>query len=63
MSYVDNLRKIPTPMICLHIFSKVMIGFGLGVVFAKSMRGYGVWIIVAGIVLSIPPLYKIITGK
>jgi len=63
MSIVDNFRKLPTPLIVLHIFSKVLIGFGLGIVLGSQLYHLAGWIILAGIILSIPAGYKIISGK
>ena len=59
MSLVDKFRSLSTPMIGLHIASKAIIGLGLGVVLAQYLQGFGGWIILAGIVLSIPPIYLI----
>ncbi len=63
MGLVDNFRKLPTAMIILHIASKAIIGFGLGILLASYLRGFGGWIILLGIALSILPIYKILTGK
>ena len=60
MSHVDKFRKLPTPMIILHIASKVIIGIGLGAALAKWIGPYGWWLIVIGMVLSIPPIYLIL---
>lgn len=63
MSIVDNLRKLPTPLLVLHIASKAIIGFGLGIMFARQLSNLGGWIILLGIILSIPPVYKIFRGN
>lgn len=60
MSVVESFRKLPTPMIILHIFSKVVIGFGLGMVFAGNLNFSGWWIVCLGVILSIPPIMKIL---
>ncbi|MGB2629922.1 MAG: hypothetical protein WBD24_00765 [Candidatus Omnitrophota bacterium] len=57
VNLVDRLRALHGSMIGLHIFSKVLIGFGLGVVFAKHLAGLGWWIVLLGVVLSVPPIY------
>jgi hypothetical protein len=59
MRLIERFKRLPGPMIVLHIFSKVLIGFGLGVVLAQYIPGAGVWCVVAGVILSIPPIYMI----
>jgi len=59
MSVVDRFRKLPTPMIVLHIASKAIIGIGLGAALAEWLGAYGWWIVVLGVALSIPPIYII----
>ncbi|NQT21958.1 MAG: hypothetical protein HQ579_00805 [Candidatus Omnitrophica bacterium] len=60
MSIVDKFRNLPTPLLLLHILSKAIIAFGLGVLLASYFKTYAVWIITGGIVLSIPPIYLIL---
>lgn len=63
MSLVDGLRKLPTPMITLHIFSKVLIGIGIGSLFANFIVGVEWWLIIGGIILSVPPAIGIFKRK
>jgi len=71
MNYVDNFRKMPTPMIVLHVASKAIIAFGLGVLLGERIKdGSGglisispMLIILLGIILSVPPLIKIFKGN
>ena len=63
MSLVDKFRKIPTAMIALHIFSKVLIGIGLGAILAKYLVGIEWWLVIVGVILSIPPIIVIFTDN
>ena len=59
MSMVDKFRKLPTAMIILHIASKAIIALGLGALLAQWIGGFAWWLIIAGVVLSVPPVYMI----
>ena len=47
----------------LHVFSKVLFGFGLGLLLGNIWEAAGLPIIIIALVLSIYPAYKIISGK
>jgi hypothetical protein len=59
MNVIDKIKVLPTPLFILHFSSKVLIGFGLGIVVARCMQGLGWWIVGLGIVLSVPAIMKI----
>lgn len=63
MLWVERFRKMSTPLIFLHIFSKVLFGFGLGLLLGNLWEKYGLPIIIIAVLLSIYPAYKIISGK
>ena len=63
MSLPDGVRKLETPMLVLFVFSKFLIGLGLGVLLATYLLDWGWWLLLAGILLSIPPAIKIIAGR
>jgi len=63
MSIIDNVRKLPAPFLVMHIASKAILGFGLGIVLAKQLSDFGGWLIALGLLLSIAPGYKIIMGE
>jgi hypothetical protein len=59
MSIIDKIKALPASLFILHFISKVIIGFGLGIVAARCMQGLGWWIVGLGIVLSVPAIVKI----
>jgi len=63
MGFVKRFRELPTSLMILHVASKVIVSFGLGIVLAKQLGDLGGWIIILGIVLSIPSAYRILSGK
>jgi ABC-type spermidine/putrescine transport system permease subunit II len=63
MGLADNFRKMSTSMIVLHVASKVIIGIGLGALLAEWIAPVAWWLVIAGIVLSIPPIYLILKGE
>jgi hypothetical protein len=60
---IENFRKLPAPLIILHVFSKALFGFGLGILLSDYLKYCAIWIIVAGVLLSIPSAYKIFFAK
>jgi len=63
MIWVERFRKLPTPLMFLHVFSKVLFGFGLGLLLGNIWEAAGLPIIIIALILSIYPVYKIISGK
>jgi hypothetical protein len=63
MVWIDRLRRLPAPLLILHIFSKILFAFGLGLLLGNLWEKYGLPIIIIAILLSIYPSYKIISGK
>ncbi|GEM_PF-540479 len=64
MSIIDRVKQLTGPMFFLFVFSKIIIGIGIGVLIAGSLLpGSGCWILAGGIILSILPAIKICCGK
>ena len=63
MSIIERVKNLSAPILVLHIASKAIIGFGLGIVLANQLREWGGWIIALGTLLSLIPGYKILSGK
>jgi len=55
MNIVERVKSLSNGMLVLHIFSKFLIGIGLGVVLAPYVPFCGCWLIGAGVVLSLIP--------
>ncbi|MFH1305411.1 MAG: hypothetical protein ABIH74_03305 [Candidatus Omnitrophota bacterium] len=64
MSIIDKVKQLTGPMFFLFVFSKVIIGIGIGVLIAGNLLpGSGWWILTGGVILSILPAVKIFCGK
>jgi len=59
MSMINKVKSLPNPMFVLFVSSKVIVGIGIGVLISCFAKGFGLWILLLGIVLSIPPVIKI----
>jgi len=59
MSIVDTVKKLPNPVLVLFIASKFFIGLGFGVLFACHLGASALWIIIIGILMSVPGAYII----
>ncbi len=59
MGILNKVKALPNPMFVLFVSSKVIAGIGIGVLISSCARGFGLWILLLGIVLSIPPVIKI----
>ncbi|MBU0506020.1 MAG: hypothetical protein ABII18_12930 [bacterium] len=55
MNLPERVKGLSNCMLVLHIFSKFLLGIGLGVVFAKQLYTAGWWIVGVAVVLSIIP--------
>jgi hypothetical protein len=60
MNLIERVKNLPGPLLCLHVASKAIIGFGFGIVLAKYLEGFGWSIVILGVILSIPPIIKIL---
>lgn len=63
MSLINRFRELPTPILTLHIAAKFVFGVGLGILFANYLSGFGCWIILLALIMSIPRAYKVLSGK
>jgi len=59
MSILNKVKSLPNPMFVLFVSSKVIAGIGIGVLISEFAQGFGLWILLLGIILSIPPAMKI----
>jgi len=59
MSMINKVKSLPNPMFVLFVSSKVIVGIGIGVLISCFAKGFGIWILLLGIILSIPPVIKI----
>jgi len=50
---IEGVKKFSTPMFVLFVFSKVLVGIGLGVVLVQYLAPYGCWFLGVGVVLSV----------
>jgi len=63
MSLIDKVRQLPTLSLVLLVAGKLVIGIGLGVLLVQYLIGYGWWLIILGIAISLPGAYKVLLGK
>ena len=63
MIWAERFRKLSTPLMFLHVFSKVLFGFGLGLLLGNVWETAGLPIIIIALISSIYPAYRIISGK
>ncbi len=63
MNLINRFRKLPIPILILHITAKFVFGVGLGVLLANYLSGFGWWIILLALIMSIPGAYKVLSGK
>ncbi len=59
MSILNKVKSLPNPMFVLFVSSKVIAGIGIGVLVSGLVQGFGLWILLLGILLSVPPAIKI----
>ncbi len=60
MSLIEKAKALPERMFILFVVSKIIVGIGLGVLFAGALQGFGIWILLLGIILSAIALGKIL---
>lgn len=61
--WIKRFKKLPTPLMVMHITGKVIVCFGLGILFADYLTKFVWWIILLGVILTIPSGNRILTGK
>jgi len=54
MAPIDKVKKFSNPMFILFVASKVIIGAGIGLILAQYIARFGLWVLIVGIVLSLP---------
>ncbi len=63
MSILDKVKSLPNPMFVLFVSSKVIAGIGIGVLVSSCVKGFGWWILLLGIALSILPAIKVFSKE
>ena len=63
MNLIEQVKKLHAPMFVVFVGSKVIVGIGLGVLLANYLVGFGWWILLLGVVLSIIAAAKAISVK
>ena len=46
------VKKFSPPMFFIFVFSKVLVGIGIGVLLAQQLAPYGLWFLIVGVILS-----------
>ena len=54
---INEFRKLPTPVLILHVMSKFIFGIGLGVLLAGHVKFSGWWIILLSLIIGIPSIF------
>jgi hypothetical protein len=49
---IAGVKKFSVPMFIIFVFSKLLVGIGLGVLLAKALAPFGWWFLILGVVLS-----------
>ena len=52
-SLIAGVKKLSSPMFVIFVFSKVLVGVGIGVLLVKYLAPYGWWFLIVGVVFSI----------
>lgn len=50
---IEGVKKLSTPVFIVFVFSKVLVGIGIGVLLAGYLAPYGYWLLIAGVALSV----------
>ncbi len=61
--WIKRFRKLPTPLLYMYIGGKIIVCFGLGILLADYLKNFIWWIILLGVILTIPGGNRILTGK
>ena len=61
---IDNMIKLPRPLFITHIFSKFLVGVGIGFILAGyfdyNWKLWGWVLIVVAVIIDIPSVYRIL---
>lgn len=57
--FINEFRKLPTPVLFSHVMSKFVGGVGIGVLLAGYLAGLGWWIILLSFIIAIPSVITI----
>jgi hypothetical protein len=60
MGIIESFRKLPLPLLSLHITAKFLAGIGVGVLLADYLNGLGWWLILLAVLISVPSAYRIL---
>ena len=63
MSLIDGAKKLSQTDFIFFVFSKLILGMGLGILLAGPLAGLGWWLLIIGIVISAIEASKIIRNK
>ncbi|MBL7157681.1 MAG: hypothetical protein ISS92_05955 [Candidatus Omnitrophica bacterium] len=50
---IAGVKKLSNPMFVIFVFSKILVGIGIGVLLANCLAPYGWWFLIPGVVLSL----------
>ena len=52
-SLIQGVKKFSFPMFFVFVFSKLLVGVGLGVLLSAYLVSYGWWLLIVGVILSL----------
>lgn len=52
-SFIAGVKKLSSPVFIVFVFSKVLVGIGIGVLLARYLMPYGWWFLIVGVVFSL----------
>lgn len=58
MHVIQRFKQLPKPIMWLHLVSKLILGLGIGVLAAQYVHGYGWWVVLAALIISLPLKYQ-----
>jgi uncharacterized membrane-anchored protein YitT (DUF2179 family) len=61
LKMIEVYRTMPTNTIMLAVFAGILFGIGIGLLFISHLQPYGWWVLLAGVILSAPGAYRILT--
>jgi len=50
---IAGVKKFSPSMFFVFVFSKLLVGIGIGVLLAQQLASFGLWFLIVGVVLSI----------
>ena len=63
MSLIDGAKKLSNFDFVLFVASKLVVGLGLGILLAGVLAGWGWWLLIIGVVVSVIEANKIIKNS